>query len=111
MCVIQRKDKKVLADRDYVKNRNVPNKKSYSLVQWITFLCVAFFIVDALMNGALRSSCLLNREDLLRGDLANATPKHIGRRRHPLHTTVAMIVRPPIQWRGGPIVEIMKKCH
>lgn len=59
----------MLADRDYIKNRNLPNRKSYSLVQWTTFLCVACFIVDALMGGGLRRTFLLNREDLLKGEL------------------------------------------
>ena len=59
----------MLADRDYIRKTNLPNKKSYSLVQWITFLSVAFFIVDALMDGALRRTCLLNREDLFAGEI------------------------------------------
>ena len=59
----------MLADRDYLRKTNLPNKKSYSLVQWITFLSVAFFIVDALMDGALRRTCLVNRESLFAGEI------------------------------------------
>ena len=59
----------MLADRDYIRKTNLPNKKSYSLVQWITFLSVAFFIVDALIDGALRRTCLLNRESLFAGEI------------------------------------------
>ena len=59
----------MLADRDYIKDRRLPNKRSYSLVQWVTILCVACFIVDALMNGALRRVFLVNREDLFAGEI------------------------------------------
>lgn len=40
-------------------------------------------------------------EDRIGGDLAKAAPKGMGSLRHPLHTKVAMTLRPPLQWRVG----------
>ena len=48
-------------------------------------------------------------ENWLAGDVVRAAPEKMARIRHPLAVKSSMMMRPPLQWTGGAIVELLKK--
>ena len=48
-------------------------------------------------------------ENWMAGDIVRAAPLHVARVRHPLAVKAAMAMRPPLQWTGGALVELLKK--
>ena len=49
-------------------------------------------------------------DDCLAGDLAKCAPIAMAKFRHALQVKASMGLRPPLQWRGGPIIALLKKA-